>query len=244
MIKKCKGTGKAIAFKGCGVELPYFENNGTKKYSAVYGLGKNCGCYSKWLLTTKEGKEVLNKAKIKAKKITDKEHYKIKKEQKNKIKNWRNYLQVEIQKISRLIDIGLPCLARGHHADQMHGGHVFAKGGNSSMALNLHNIHRQSAQSNRFQNDDGLLREGLSNEYGENYMQFISELRRTPQLNYLNMEFMDFYKLAKSISKKLIKDGRRYNKEERIILRNKVNLMLGIYTEEYCVFKNKVKKTV
>jgi hypothetical protein len=68
LSKKCKGTGKAIAFKGCGIKLPYFENNGTKKYSAVYGLGKNCGCYSKWLLNTKEGKEVLNKAKIKAKK--------------------------------------------------------------------------------------------------------------------------------------------------------------------------------
>jgi hypothetical protein len=119
----------------------------------------------------------------------------------------------------------------------MHGGHVFAKGGNSSMALNLHNIHRQSAQSNRFQNDDGLLREGLSNEYGENYMQFISELRRTPQLNYLNMEYMDFYKVAKSISKKLIKDGRRYNKEERIVLRNKINLLLCIYESEYCIFK-------
>jgi hypothetical protein len=61
--KKCKGTGIAKG-NGCHKTVPvslYGQSNRIK------GLGKSCGCYSKWLLTTKEGQEMLNKATIKAK---------------------------------------------------------------------------------------------------------------------------------------------------------------------------------
>ena len=234
-IKKCKSSGKAKGFDGCGTELPYTENNGIKSYRSKYGMCMSC--YSKWLLGTKEGAEALEKAKILGKKKVQKEERKKTKEEREKLMDWRSKLQTEIQKICRLIDIGLPCLARGYHADQLHGGHIFSRGSNSTMALNLHAIHRQSAQSNHFQNEDGLLREGLIKEYGQEYYEFISELRRTPQIKYSNIEYKEFYRLACSISNMLKKKGARYELKERIQMRNEINVTLGIYQTEYCVYE-------
>lgn len=155
----------------------------------------------------------------------------------SELTDWRAKLQTKNQEISRIIDKGLKCLARDYFAKQLHGGHIFAKGGNKSMALNLHNIHRQSAQSNHFQNDDGLLREGVIREYGQEYMDFISDLRRTPSLHYANWEYQAFYEHACKIANRLKKADNTYNLEERIQLRNEINLELGIYDKEYCVFE-------
>jgi len=149
---------------------------------------------------------------------------------------FKERLQTKIQEISRLIDKGLPCLATKAIPKQMHGGHVFARGGNSYMAMNLHNIHRQSAQSNHFQNDDGLMKEGLKNEYGEDYLEFVSNLRRTPNPNLNNMEYASIYKKACKVANKLINLNQEYSLKKRIELRNEVNLELGIYDKEYCVF--------
>ena len=150
---------------------------------------------------------------------------------------FKERLQTKIQEITRLIDKGLPCLATGVVPKQIHGGHVFARGGNSYMAMNLHNIHRQSAQSNHFQNDDGLMKEGIKNEYGEEYLEFISNLRRTPCPEITSFEYMTIYKKACKIANKLIKINLTYSLKKRIELRNEINLELGIYTSEYCKFE-------
>ena len=138
--------------------------------------------------------------------------------------------------IIRLIDRDLPCLAKGIYANQFHAGHIFSRGSNQTIRYNCHNIHRQSAQSNHFQNEDGLLREGLVKEYGQDYMDFISELRRTPKLEYNNQEFHELTLKARIISAKLKKADKVYNLSQRLELRNQINLELGIYQEEYCVF--------
>ena len=223
--KPCKATGKSKGFEGCGKPTMFRK----------YGLCNDC--YKIWLVSTPEGKETLNKAIIVGKKKAEKEQKQIDREEKEKLIDYRRKLQTKVQEIVRLIDIGLPCLARGYHASQYHGGHLFSRGSNSSMALNLHNIHRQGAQSNHFQNDDGLLREGLVKEYGQQYFDFISELRRTPQLHYSNEEYKDFYKKASEIALKLKRQGRTFNLKERVDIRNKVSIELGIYAKEYCVFE-------
>ena len=164
------------------------------------------------------------------------EENKIKKSVKDENTNWRPKLQTKIQLISRLIDKGLKCLAR-NQGGQMHGGHVFAKGGNSTMALNLHNIHRQSAQSNKWLNDDGLLREKLALEYGNDYYEFISGLRKHRKLEISNKQFHELYKLSLSIVLMLEKKELEYSLIERIQLRNEINLQFSIYDNEYCVFK-------
>ena len=151
---------------------------------------------------------------------------------------FKDRLQTKIQEITRLIDKGLPCLATGVIPKQMHGGHVFARGGNSYMAMNLHNIHRQSAQSNHFQNDDGLMKEGIKNEYGEEYLEFISNLRRTPCPEISPLEYGVIYKKSCKVANKLIKLNLAYPLKKRIELRNEINLELGIYSSEYCIFYN------
>jgi hypothetical protein len=70
-MKKCKGSGKAKDF-GCGVPLPFSERNGLKAYNAKYGLGINCGCFSKWLRNSEDGKKMIENAVSKGKIKVDK----------------------------------------------------------------------------------------------------------------------------------------------------------------------------
>jgi len=222
--KPCEPNSKAPGAEGCG--KPSFKR--------TYGLC-DC-CLMEWATTTENGKiwyqktflpRVATKVKLNQKKKE--------KAQKDQLTDWGKKLQDKVNEIVRLIDIGLPCLARGYHANQIHAGHVFARGGNQTIRFNLHNIHRQSAQSNTYQNDDGLLREGLVKEYGQKYFEFISELRQTPSLSYLNLEYQDKYQLASKIALKLKKEGRVFNLKERVETRNKINLELSIYDYKYCV---------
>jgi len=227
--KPCKGTGVASGL-GCGIPTLH----------RIYGLGKMCGCYPDFLLKTDAGKVIMQKAMLKGKQTVKKEIVKNSKtetrKQKDKLKKWSDELQKKVNIIVRFIDKDLPCLATKRIAKQTHAGHIFARGGNQTIRFNLHNIHRQSAQSNHFQNDDGLLREGVVREYGQPYMDFISELRRTPQLNYSNEDYHEFYKKASKIALSLKKLDVLYGIEERLIQRDKINQELGIYSIEYCLF--------
>lgn len=238
MSKICKGNGKAKGF-GCGKPLPFTERNKIKSYKAKYGLGEDCGCYTNWLISDNpEAKKTFAQFLKKNKTDFEKEQKRKEKEKKDKFVDYKTKLQEPINLIVRLLDIGLPCLARNYHPGQMHAGHVFARGGNQYIRYNLHNIHRQSAQSNGKQNDDGLLREGLVNEYGQDYMDFISELRQTPKLEYLHHEYKSFYKHACAIANELKRQGRIFPTiEERIFMRNEINNQLGIYDQKYCEFK-------
>jgi hypothetical protein len=154
---------------------------------------------------------------------------------KEKTTNWKNKLQTKVQEIARLIDKGLPCIARGN-SKQLHGGHVLPKKGNECMRFNLHNIHRQGAHSNHFQNDDAVMREGVEKEYGESYLTFIKSLAKKPIPKLHEREYMAKYQIAHEISKALIKKCQTYSLEERIELRNRYNLEIGIYEEKFCVF--------
>lgn len=227
--KPCKGINKCHGIEGCG----------TLSSNRKYGLCPSC--LWEWMCKNENGILYREKKFIpRVKKATEKEQRKKQREEKEKFINYRSKLQTEIQKIARLIDIGLPCLALGYHPNQIHGGHIFSKGSNKTMALNLHNVHRQSSQSNHSHNDDGLLREKLAEEYGKGYYEFISQLRRTPSLHYSNLEYKEFYRKACKESKFLKQSGQTFNKEERLIMRNRINQELGIYDNEYCEYRQKV----
>lgn len=181
--------------------------------------------------------KIVEKNKIAKKKEERKKSIEEKKKIRDAITNWKNELQDEINLIVRLIDHDLPCLAKGIYSNQVHAGHIFSRGSNPTIRYNCHNIHRQSAQSNHFQNEDGLLREGLTKEYGQNYMAFISELRRTPKLQYTNQDYHELTLKARKIVSKLKSADKTYNLKQRIELRNQINLELAIYEEEYCIFE-------
>ena len=62
ILKICKGTGKAVKYKGCGNPLEYAERENIKLYFAKHGLGtKGCRCYSTWLIESEEGQELIIK---------------------------------------------------------------------------------------------------------------------------------------------------------------------------------------
>lgn len=175
-------------------------------------------------------------SKAAQKKKKEKEWKKEKAVLKDKTTNWKKELQKSINKIVRLIDKDLPCLARNING-QIHAGHIYSVGSNQTIRFNLHNIHRQCAQSNHFQNDDGLLREGLVNEYGAEYMDFISCLRRTPKIEHNTLELKDIVLKARKIALSLSKSDLNYSLKNRILMRNKINQELGIYPIEFCIFE-------
>jgi hypothetical protein len=175
--------------------------------------------------------------------VKKKAHIEVEKEKRKEIRlkkdqiiNYKAKLQSKVNEIARLIDIGLPCLAKQIHSPQMHGGHVYSVGSNATARFNLHNIHRQGAQSNHFQNDDGLMKEGLRREYGQEYFDFVSGLRNTPQIGFNNLEYKEKYKIASNIANELRRNGERFNLNERIEKRNEINLKLGIYSFEKCLY--------
>jgi len=234
LIKKCKGEAKAKGF-GCGAETPVQERK--------FGLGFKCGCWKKWLQETDAGNDHVIKSTIQGKRKLEKEKKEIVKEankktqaEKDAIKNWGAELQKVINSIARILDVGLLCLARGY-AGQMQGGHIFSRGSNSSMKFHLHNIHRQCAQSNGTQNDDGLLRENLAREYGPDYLEYVANLRRMKTLDLKNWELQELQKKALKIATRLKKENLYYSLDERIEKRNEINLELGIYPAEFCEFK-------
>lgn len=159
----------------------------------------------------------------------------------NDISDIKKRLQAEVNAIARAIDFGLPCLAKGIFPNQMHGGHIFSRGAFSNMRYNLHNIHRQSAQSNHYQNEDGLLREKLRKEYGGDYFQFLesckkSELPNLPASEWLNI--LSEARKAKSMIQKNV--SKPLTVSERIMLRNKANNVLGIYEPEFACYEQKI----
>lgn len=161
-IKKCKGSGKAKGY-GCGSLLNYREYNGMKKYDAVYGLGRPCGCYSKWLLNTEEGKSLLAKATLKAiKPRLELEKATAESREKKSVSWVIKYLVNLVHKYIKMRDKGLPCISCGAqwHSD-FQAGHFFKAELYSELRFHEHNINAQCPKCNMFM-------EGNLNQYAEN----------------------------------------------------------------------------
>jgi len=218
--KPCKGNYITNNYSGCG-EL---------QLERVYGLGKSCGCYFKWLSSDEqEAKDKRERLAIKATNEVRKEQANKDKEIKKNLTNWKLKLQVRVQEIARLIDCGLPCICNPNYKGQIHGGHIYTKGGHAEIRFNLHNIHRQGAQSNKWNSDEALMRDKIAEEYGQEYLDMIKSLVGSPVPNLNNMEYMEAYKKACKIANSLKKNQRVRNVKERISMREEVNRIIGIY---------------
>ena len=229
--KKCKSVNAKTSGHGCG--KPTFKR--------TYGLCQMC--YIDWLLKTPEGQKHLEQSKLTGKKKVRKEAEEVEnakfKKMKEDLKDYKKDLRVKIQEIARLIDIGLPCLARQNVVRYYDGGHVYGVGANQSMRYNLHNIHRQGKGSNKWQKDDLLMREGLVREYGQDYVDFLFSCKATLPLKFSRYQYMAFYKIACDIANDLKKKSISYCTKERIEMRNKINIELGIYHLKHSRYKNK-----
>lgn len=244
-IKKCKGTGKAKGH-GCGVELPYSERNGLKSYKAKYGLGYDCKCFQKWASTTKEGAEIIKKESLRAKNKFSKQKEKEQRERMSKMKidsmspdKYRSkYVQPLINKIARLIDYGNPCVPTSNFDGKMNGGHYTSVGANRTICLNLHNIFIQSYKSNTYDGgDNAKYRLGLINIFGQEYLEYVEKLRSCLPIKLTKSELIEIKNKAQKICNDLEKNKKQLNPEQRILMRNKVNLELDIYPLEYSVYE-------
>nr|DAP84367.1 MAG TPA: NinG protein [Caudoviricetes sp.] len=227
--KPCKST-KTKGF-GCGT---------LGEYSKSKGLCQQC--YYKWLYGTDEGREQVTLALEKARKQRMRDSKKEAKDAKERAKlldsgYYKDLLKKEVQKIARLIDYGNKCLARDTYARKIDGGHVLSKGAFPSAAYNLHNIFVQTAQSNHFGNEDSLMKEGLERIFGKEYREFNNSLKQIPPLKYTSEEYKELCSIARRISNDLKADLRIRTSQERIEKRNEVNVRLGIYSDNFSVFR-------
>jgi hypothetical protein len=223
-LKKCRGTGKALGF-GCG-EL----------YTPTSSMHKGlCNkCYPKWLYSTPAGKDCIEKSTLKAKKVIHTEQIKKSRTEKKEIisndEYRERYVQPIINEIARLIDYGQPCIATGLYSGKMNGGHYHSVGSNRTLALNLHNIHIQGYHSNSWKGGDNMnYRLGLIRVYGQEYADMVESLKSTPAL-HLSKTDLIMIKSKASIARVFLKKNLIIRPPEaRIIMRDEINQMIGIY---------------
>jgi hypothetical protein len=169
--------------------------------------------------------ELIKKKALEENKKEEKVSNKIKKD---KVTNWKNKLQTEVQLIARQIDYSLPCLAT-RKLGKMAGGHLWSKGSHPECRFNLHNIHRQCYFSNAKQSQDSLMWEGLIAEYGKDYHDMVKSFKGKPIPKLSDNEYKEAYNRSHEISKKLNRGLKIYNPLERVELRDQFNKQIGIY---------------
>ena len=139
-------------------------------------------------------------------------------------------LQPIFNEIARLIDYQCPCIATGLYDGKMNGGHFIAVGSNRTIALNLHNIHMQCFESNVYKGgDNNLYRQGLIDLYGEEYLDKVESLKRTPAIHLSKSDMIEIKKIASDIRNELKANLKYRTAEERIATREEINQLIGIY---------------
>lgn len=209
--KKCKGTGKAKGFKGCGV----LSSN--RKYGLCVDSNH---CYGKWVLTTEEGQQHLKSRVLpKAKKVVSESDKKLKKEAKKK--QWKAnkntfYSSSAWKWFSRFVklyhanqDGTVKCVTSGQlfnlnnpeDSKNIHAGHfikVFdTNSTNYSTAFVLNNCYPQSASENNYNAGNQLAMEKhIVNVHGKEELQALRNLSKKPfKLDKWQMEeIADFWR--------------------------------------------------
>lgn len=229
-LKKCKGLGLA-RLSGCGTE--------TMLHPMHKGLCFNC--WKVWLSTTDSGSEYIKKMTIKTKKETNHLQRKAKTTGLRELMSVDAYrskvLQPVINEICRLIDYGQPCIATGRITGKMAGGHRKSVGSNRGIALNLHNVHIQSFESNSFRGgDERAYDAGILKNYGEYYLDYLI-LIENYTAKFAKHELENAYKLACEFRNGLKKEKNILDAESRINKRKEGNLYIGLYHD----LENKLK---
>ena len=80
------------------------------------------------------------------------------------------------------------------------------------------------------------MREGLIREYGQDYMDFVDQLKQTRPIKLTQDDYIKSFNIATHIEKTLKKENRTYSLEERIQKRNDINIKLNIYNYDKCIF--------
>lgn len=182
-----------------------------------------CGLeYSTYLRERKEKKEGVERRK----------RIKVMKEGLMSYSKWQARLQPEVNHIARLIDYGQLCISCGKKGKEF-GGHYHSQGGNAMIRFHLHNIHLQDYQCNfpKSSNKTGY-NLGLINIYGKEYQEYVefTLVREYPSVKPSIPELQEAIKISRSIVRRMKADPIKRTPKERMELRTKLNIEIGIYT--------------
>ncbi len=233
-LKKCKGIHKLTYGYGCNELVD--NSNGNR----MFGLSKTkCKCFQKWL-KTENGQIYLNKSFLPKYKNNENNFNYEKERKKVSNQNYRsNVLQKRINKIIQLIDYNQNCIVKGVKYSKNDAGHYFGVGSNETLSLNLHNIFLQSENSNRSKGGEPIeYLQGIIKTFGIEYANFILSFKQCKPLHLTKEELKEKTKICTKIIKDLELQEKTYTTEQRILLRNKYNLMLDIYDLKFVYFEN------
>lgn len=227
-FKKCKGLHKLTYGLGCG------ELSSKRKY----GLGYECGCFQNFIKSEK-GLLYVEKHIIPKYKTKENDFNYAKETEKRSNQNYRsNVLQPLINKIIHLIDKDQPCIVKGVKYKNVDAGHFYSVGSNETLSLNLHNIFAQGTHSNRSKGGEPIeYLNGLIKTFGNDYANFILRLKQHKPLHLTKEELKSKAKICRLIIKELNLQNKTYTNKQRILLRNKYNLILDIYKLDHSFFK-------
>lgn len=225
-IKKCVGINIAKNAKGCGKPTLHRK----------YGLCSSC--LYEWMTNDEVGKIIYQKQflpKVNANtKRVEKEKTKVLRETLKTKSEYENDLQKEINSIIRLIDKNTVCISTQKPLNtKFDAGHLFSVGSTPSLRFNLHNIFAQSVYANQYLSGDQInFINGLSQLYGENYKDYVLNLKSVyKELKLHVYEIKEKIKIAREIVKELKEQNQTFDSDTRRFLRNIYNLRIGIYLE-------------
>jgi hypothetical protein len=226
-LKTCtKGINKAKGFEGCG--------NSTMKLT--YGLCNSC--LWDFYHNDERGKVIYQKSFLPKVSLKLKSFQKQKtKEMKENVKTKSDYekeLQKEINTIVRLIDKDQVCISTLKPLNaKFDAGHFYSVGSTPALRFNLNNIFAQSVYANQYLSGDQInFLSGLSQLYGENYKEYVLNLKSIyKELKLHIYEIKDKIKIAREIVKELKEQNEVYDADTRRFLRNIYNLRIGIYLD-------------
>lgn len=146
-------------------------------------------------------------------------------------KEYRKYLQAEINKLARIIDAefkydcidgcGLP------YGKQIDAAHYHSIGSNNSLRFNLHNIHSARSDCNRYsENHKTGYAQGLKIRYGKEYLEMIESLpNKYKHVKLSNVEVFEKLKIVR----KLLRTFDTYKFSSPKTARETMNKIIGIY---------------
>lgn len=239
--KKCKGHGKAKEWPGCG----------TIVLERRYGLCKHC--FKKWLLTSEEGKQHLEKSMLRGKtkainRLAIEDKKVLSKMRENAISRgeMERRLQVKVNDIVREIDKNCNCISSGRPLmGKYDAGHFYSVGSTPSLRFNFHNIFAQSVEQNHHKGGNPIgYRDGLVSTFGKEYAEKIFNLRAGIGAIKLNKNDLreriaackslikDVKQMRENAAKRYIgvdADTVKLTPKQRIAVRDYCNTMLDIY---------------
>lgn len=178
--------------------------------------------------------EYTRKQKEQAEARKQAENKKVLKEKLKTKSEYEKELQKEVNTIVRLIDSGHECISslRPMKKEDVNAGHFYSRGAYPELRFNLFNIYAQSIEQNMHQSGNPLgFMVGLSHYFNDLHKEYVLNLKSEYSALKLTVEQLKNATVkAKAIIKWLKLQDRQFTTEERLILRDRFNHEIGIYT--------------